>query len=374
MPLPLEGLLVVALEQAVAAPMASCRLADAGARVIKIERPEGDFARGYDSLVHGECSYFVWLNRGKESVVLDLTKDEDKALLGAMIAKADVFIQNLKPGAVAKLGFPLAELRKKYPKLIVCSVSGYGEDGPYASRKAYDLLIQAESGLASITGGPTEPARVGVSVCDVAAGMNAYEAILEALIARGRTGKGAEISVSMFDGMADWMATPLLQHEGGRPPQRVGLAHTSIAPYGVFKTRDGADILISIQSDREWKILAERVMGDKALAADPDFASNVERVNRRAETDGKVSAAFGAHDVDALIEKLTAADIAFGRVNTPAELSNHPHLRRITIGTPTGPVSYPAPAAQHAGEARKYGPVPSVGEHSTKIKAEFAKK
>ena len=374
MPLPLEGLLVVALEQAVAAPMASCRLADAGARVIKIERPEGDFARGYDSLVHGECSYFVWLNRGKESVVLDLTKVDDKAILGAMIAKADVFIQNLKPGAIAKLGFPLAELRKKYPKLIVCSVSGYGEDGPYANRKAYDLLIQAESGLASITGGPTEPARVGVSVCDVAAGMNAYEAILEALITRGRTGEGAEISVSMFDGMADWMATPLLQHEGGRPPQRVGLAHTSIAPYGVFKTKDGADILISIQSDREWRILAERVMGDKALAADPDFANNVERVKRRAKTDGKVTAAFGAHNVDELIEKLTAADIAFGRVNTPAELSTHPHLRRITIGTPTGPVSYPAPAAQRSGEPRKYGPVPSVGQHSAKIRAEFAPK
>ena len=374
MPLPLEGLLVVALEQAVAAPMASCRLADAGARVIKIERPEGDFARGYDSLVHGECSYFVWLNRGKESVILDLTKADDKAILGTMIAKADVFIQNLKPGAIAKLGFPLAELRRKYPKLIVCSVSGYGEDGPYANRKAYDLLIQAESGLASITGGPTEPARVGVSVCNVAAGMNAYEAILEALIARGRTGEGAEISVSMFDGMADWMATPLLQHEGGRPPQRVGLAHTSIAPYGVFKTKDGADILISIQSDREWRILAERVMGDKALAADPNFANNVERVKRRAETDGKVAAAFGAHNVDELIEKLTAADIAFGRVNTPAELSTHPHLRRITIGTPTGPVSYPAPAAQRSGEPRKYGSVPSVGQHSAKIRAEFAPK
>jgi formyl-CoA transferase len=374
MSLPLEGLLVIALEQAVAAPMASCRLADAGARVIKIERPEGDFARGYDDLVHGESAYFVWLNRGKESVVLDLTKAEDKAILGAMIAKADVFIQNLKPGAVAKLGFPLVELRKKYPKLIVCSVSGYGEDGPYADRKAYDLLIQAESGLASITGGPTEPARVGVSVCDVAAGMNAYEAILEALIARGRTGEGAEISVSMFDGMADWMATPLLQHEGGRPPQRVGLAHTSIAPYGVFKTKDGADILISIQSDREWKVLAERVMGDKALAADPNFGTNVERVKRRAETDGRVAAAFGAHNVDELIEKLTAADIAFGRVNTPAELSTHPHLRRITIGTPTGPVSYPAPAARRSGEPRKYGPVPSVGQHSEKIKAEFASK
>ena len=374
MPGALDGLLVVSVEQAVAAPYCSARLADAGARVIKIERPEGDFARGYDTLAHGECSYFVWLNRGKESVVLDLTKSEDKAILGAMIAKADVFIQNLKPGAVAKLGFPIAELRRKYPKLIVCSVSGYGEDGPYANRKAYDLLIQAESGLASITGGPGEPARVGVSVCDVGAGMNAYEAILEALIARGSTGEGAEISVSMFDGMADWMATPLLQHEGGRPPQRVGLAHTSIAPYGVFKTKDGADILISIQSDREWKILAERVLGDKALAADPNFGTNVERVKRRAETDGRVGAAFGVHNVDELIEKLTAADIAFGRVNTPAELSNHPHLRRITVGTPSGPVSYPAPAAQRAGEQRQYGPVPSVGQHSAKIRAEFAPK
>src|SRR5947207_3933075 len=332
MPLPLDGLLVVALEQAVAAPLCSCRLADAGARVIKIERPEGDFARGYDDLVHGECSYFVWLNRGKESVVLDLAKADDKAILAAMIAKADVFVQNLKPGAVAKLGFPVERLRREHPRLIMCSVSGYGEEGPYAARKAYDLLVQAESGLASITGGPAEPARVGVSVCDIAAGMNAYEAILEALIARGRTGAGAEISVSMFDGMADWMTTPLLQHEGGVSPKRVGLAHTSIAPYGVFKTRDGADFLISIQSDREWRALAEKVLGDKALAADPNFATNVERVKRRAETDGRVAAAFGAVDVASLIDKLSAADIAFGRVNGPAELATHPHLRRITIG------------------------------------------
>src|SRR5215207_8790271 len=250
MPLPLSGILVVSLEQAVAAPMCSCRLADAGARVIKIERPEGDFARGYDALANGQSSYFVWLNRGKESIVMDLTKDDDKALLEAMIAKADVFIQNLKPGSVGKLGFPVERLRRDHPRLIVCSVSGYGESGPYAARKAYDLLIQAEAGLASVTGGPEGPARVGVSVCDVAAGMNAYEAILEALIARGMTGEGAALSVSMFDTMADWMTVPLLQHEGGKPPQRLGLAHPSIAPYGVFRTRDGADILIAVQSDR----------------------------------------------------------------------------------------------------------------------------
>jgi itaconate CoA-transferase len=374
MTLPLSNLLVVALEQAVAAPMCTCRLADAGARVIKIERPEGDFARGYDDAVHGECSYFVWLNRGKQSVVLDLARAEDKALLAAMLAQADIFVQNLKPGAIAKLGFAVERLRRDHPRLIVCSISGYGESGPYAERKAYDMLVQAESGLASVTGGPEAPARVGVSVCDIATGMNAYEAILEALIARERTGEGAAISVSLFDAMADWMATPLLQHEGGQPPQRVGLAHTSIAPYGVFKTRDGADILISIQSDREWRMLAEKVLGDAKLAADPNFATNVERVKRRAETDGSVAAVFGATDVDALIEKLAAADIAFGRVNGPGELARHPQLRRITVGTPTGPVAYPAPPARYAGAARKYGPVPALGEHTEMVRAEFAAK
>src|SRR3954470_14566774 len=236
MPLPLEGLLVISLEQAVAAPTCACRLADAGARVIKIERPEGDFARGYDKLARGESAYFVWLNRGKESVVLDLAKDDDKALLDRMLAKADVFIQNLKPGAVGKLGFAVERLRKDYPRLIVCSVSGYGDSGPYAQRKAYDMLIQAEAGVASVTGGPEAPARVGVSICDIAAGMNSYEAILEAVIQRGRTGAGAAISISMFDARADGMTVPLIQHEGGQPPKRIGLAHTSIAPYGVFKT------------------------------------------------------------------------------------------------------------------------------------------
>src|SRR3984893_16332347 len=274
--LALEGLLVVSLEQAVAAPTCSCRLADAGARVIKIERPEGDFARGYDDLARGESAYFVWLNRGKESVVLDLTKADDKALLERMLAKADVFIQNLKPGAVAKLGFAIERLRRDYPRLICCSVSGFGESGPYAARKSYDLLVQAESGLASVTGGPDAPARVGVSVTDVAAGMNAYEAVLEALIARGRSGQGATLSVSLFDAMADWMTVPLLQHVGGQSPKRLGLAHPSIAPYGVFRTRDGADILISIQNDREWRMLARDVLGEVALATDPKFPPNVE--------------------------------------------------------------------------------------------------
>jgi len=371
MPLPLSGLLVVALEQAVAAPMCTCRLADAGARVIKIERPEGDFARGYDDVAAGHSSYFVWLNRGKQSVALDLARPEDKALLSAMLAQADVFVQNLKPGAVARLGFPIERLRREHPRLIVCSISGYGEDGPYAQRKAYDLLIQAEVGLASITGGPTEPARVGVSVCDISAGMNAYEAILEALIARGRTGEGAALSVSLFDAMADWMTTPLLQQEGGKAPKRVGLAHTSIAPYGVFRSKDGVDILISIQSEREWQVLTRDVMGDAALAHDPNFASNVERVKRRAEADGRVAAAFALLDAEALVAKLAAADIAFGRVNDSAGLAHHPHLRRIAVATPGGIIDYPAPPARWLGETRSYGAVPTLGEHTEQIRAEF---
>lgn len=340
MSLPLSGLLVLSLEQAVAAPTCSCRLADAGARVIKIERPEGDFARYYDRLAKGESAYFVWLNRGKESICLDLARADDKALFAAMLAKADVLIQNLKPGAIAKLGFALDRLHQEHARLIICSISGYGEEGPYAPRKAYDMLIQAEAGVASVTGSAEAPARVGVSVCDIAAGMNAYEAILEALIARGRTGSGAILSVAMFDAMADWMAVPLLQYEGGAPPRRMGLAHTSIAPYGVFKTKDGSDILIAIQSDREWRVLAEQVLGDKTLATDPNFATNVERVKHRRDTDGHVAALFGATGEATLTEKLAAAEIAFARVNDTAALAQHPHLRRIEVATPSGVVSY----------------------------------
>jgi len=232
------------------------------------------------------------------------------------------------------------------------------------------MLIQAESGLASVTG-TSEPSRVGVSVVDIAAGMNAYEAILEALIAHQRSGEGAALSISMFDAMADWMTVPLLQQEAGAPPRRIGLAHTSISPYGAFRSRDGIAILISIQNDREWRVLAEKVFGDAALAADPDFATNVERVKRRAETDGRVAKAFGLLDAALLEQKLAAADIAFARVNTPADLSQHPHLRRITVGTPSGPVSYPAPP-RHDADARRYGPVPAVGEHTDKVRREFS--
>jgi itaconate CoA-transferase len=370
MTLPLSGLLVVSLEQAVAAPMCTCRLADAGARVVKIERPEGDFARFYDDFAHGECSYFVWLNRGKESVVLDLGKAEDRALLEAMLARADIFVQNLKPGTVSKLGFPIARLRRDFPRLICCSISGFGESGPYAQRKAYDLLIQAEVGLASITG-TTAPSRVGVSVVDVATGMNAYEAILEALLARERGGEGTEISLSMFDAMADWMTVPLLQQEAGKPPQRVGLTHASIAPYGAFPTRDGAEILIGVQNDREWRVLAEKVLGDAGLAANPDFATNRDRVRHRAEVDRRIAAISSTLDAARLTQQLAAADIAFARVNDTAELARHPHLRRITVGTPSGTVSYPAPAKQRSPASQHYGPVPALGQHTASVRAEF---
>ena len=356
--LPLKGLTVVAVEQAVAAPFASARLADAGAHVIKIERPEGDFARGYDKAARGQSSYFVWLNRGKTSLALDLSSAEGKAALGAAIAKADVLIQNLKPGALARLGFDPKRLHQENPALISCSISGYGESGPLANRKAYDLLIQAESGLCSITGGPSEPARVGVSIVDIATGASAHAAILEALIARSISGRGAQISLSMFDVMAEWLTVPLLNYENGTPPQRVGLAHPSIAPYGVFHTKEGAPILIAVQSDREWRALAETVLNNADLGRDPRFATNVARVQNRQETDALVAGAFSHHTAAAAVDLLTRADIALASVNTMETLSDHPHLRRMTVDTPNGPVQIPAPAPVWSENPRTYGPVP----------------
>lgn len=360
--LPLEGLTVLAIEQAVAAPFCTSRLADAGARVLKVERPEGDFARGYDDLAAGQSSYFVWLNRGKDSVALDLATREGKAELTTLIGKADVLVQNLKPGALARLGFPIEDLRAAHPKLIVCSISGYGDTGPLASRKAYDLLIQAESGLCSITGGPGEPARVGISIVDIATGATAHAAILEALIARGINGEGADIRISMFDVMADWMTVPLLQHDGGRTPGRVGLAHPSIAPYGVFRTRDGKDILISIQSEREWVKLCEIFAEKPDAANDERFATNVVRVANRTETDGFIASVFAELDDAEAKERLARADIAFASLNGMADLAHHPHLRRVTVETQNGPVEIPAPAMILNGEPRHYRKVPAVGE------------
>jgi len=360
---PLEGIKVIAVEQAVAAPFCSSRLADAGAEVIKIERPEGDFARGYDAAAKGQSSYFVWLNRGKQSVVVDLATGEGRQQLEELIAGADVLLQNLKPGSMDKLGFALMRLRKDYPRLICCTITGYGDTGPYAHRKAYDLLIQAESGLASITGGPDGPSRVGLSIVDIATGATAHASILEALIARGRTGQGADIRISMFDVMADWLTVPLLNSEAGNPPKRMGLAHPSIAPYGVFRSADGRDILISIQSEREWKKLCAEVLGQPDLPNDPRFANMVERVRNRAATDKTVVDSFATMTRDELLKRLSDADIAFAEVNTMADLTMHPHLRRIEVDTPNGVVTYPAPAAIVVGENRQYGAVPAIGEH-----------
>lgn len=370
---PLAGILVVSLEQAVAAPYCSSRLADSGARVIKIERAEGDFARFYDGIVHGQSSYFLWLNRGKESLVLDIKNKDDAALLARIIAKSDVFIQNLAPGAAARAGFGSAELRARHPRLITLDISGYGEDGAYADMKAYDLLVQAESGLCAITGTPDGPGRVGVSACDIACGMYSTTAILETLIARGQTGEGRAITTSLFECMADWMTVPLLHYDyAGKGPLRVGLNHPSIHPYGAYATQSGAPILIAIQNEREFRRLAGEVLGRPDLPADERFKSNVARCANRAALDAIINAAFGALARADLLARLKSAQIAFGEVNDVAGLARHPALRRTTVATPKGAVDLVAPPARIKGRAVALAPVPAIGEHSEKIRKEFA--
>ncbi len=369
---PLEGLIVVALEQAVAAPYCSSRLADAGARVIKIERPEGDFARAYDTAANGLSSYFVWLNRGKQSLVADIKNPDDSALLHRILARADVFIQNLAPGAAARAGFGSEALRAKHPRLITVDISGYGDSGDYATMKAYDMLVQAESGLAQITGHPAGPGRVGVSACDIACGMAAHANVLEALIARAITGAGKGIKLSLFDGMADWMNVPLLFFEGtGKAPARMGLAHPSICPYGAFTTQDGAGVLIAIQNEREWADFCARFMDEPDLPRREGFATNVTRVANRPEVDAYIAAKFAALTRPAAAAKLRAANTAYGFVNSIAELAAHPALRRATVETPNGPVAIAAPPALLSDGPRPLGPVPAIGAHSATIRAEF---
>ncbi|GGA25362.1 CaiB/BaiF CoA transferase family protein [Neptunicoccus cionae] len=369
----LSGLFVVSVEQAVAAPYVSARLAEAGARVIKVERPEGDFARNYDALVHGESAYFVWLNRGKESVCLDLRDDKDKALLSKLIARADVFIQNLAPGAIERLGFAPEALRAENPRLITVSISGYGEDGPMADRKAYDLLVQAESGLSAITGNESGPARVGVSVCDVACGMTAYQSVLEALIARGTSGEGRHLSISLFHALSDWMNVPYLQYAyGGKTPARAGLSHPTIAPYGVFTCADGGQILLSIQNEREWIRFCSDVLGDDTLATDPRFATNALRVENQPVLDGLVAGAFALRERAEVARILDDAAIAFGQVSTMEDLAAHPQNRFVTADTPSGPVRLLAPGTRINGESRDFGPVPALGAHTEALRDEFS--
>ncbi len=373
MPGALDGLLAVSFEQAVAAPYCSSRLADAGARVIKLERAEGDFARGYDSAARGSSSYFVWLNRGKQSLVADLKAPGDAALLHRIIARADIFIQNLAPGAAARSGFGSDALRQRHPRLITVDISGYGEAGDYATMKAYDLLVQAESGLASITGRPEGPGRVGVSACDIACGMAAHAAILEALIERGRTGRGKGLKVSLFDGMADWMNAPLLYFEGtGRVPPRVGLSHYSICPYGAFATADGSEVLISIQNEREWMDFCASFLLEPELPTRAGYESNEARVANRPAVDAHVARVFAGLTRSGAAARLRLSKTAYGFVNGMADFAAHPALRRIEVMTQGGPVSMAAPPAIATGDAREYGPVPALGADSEAIRAEFA--
>jgi crotonobetainyl-CoA:carnitine CoA-transferase CaiB-like acyl-CoA transferase len=375
---PLNGLLVIALEQAVAAPYCSSRLADAGARVIKVEREEGDFARQYDHVVHGESAYFVWLNRGKESVCLNIKAEDDRQLLQAMLDKADVFIQNLAPGASARAGFDSRQLRERNKKLITVDISGYGESGPYREMKAYDLLVQCESALAAITGAESEPGRVGVSVCDIACGMYAHTAVLEALIERGITGRGNGIQVSLFDSMADWMTVPLLhQQYGGAAPPRAGLNHPTIAPYGAYTCGDGEQVVISIQNNREWCDFCEWVLQKPEMAEHPLFRDNVNRCEHRPALNVQIDEVFGSLDRAQVIQRLQKGRVAFGSLNSVADLGDHPQLRRMEVNTPSGPVQLVCPPAvsvgEAAGEPDQFEQVPAVGEHSDAIRSEFAK-
>jgi len=352
--------------------MASCRLADAGARVIKIERPEGDFARGYDRAGNGGSSYFSWLNRGKESLVLDIKEPSDAALLHRLLQRADVFIQNLAVGAAQRAGFGSASLRAQYPRLITCDISGYGESGPYARMKAYDLLVQAESGLAVVSGPPGHPARIGVSVCDIATGVSAALAIHEALWRRAQTGCGEAVAIALFDVMAEWMTVPLLHHDYlGAAPENIGMAHPTVAPYGAFATREGHTLIISIQNDREWRAFAAEVLGDQSLAHDARFATNLERVAHRTELDGLIQAWFLTMPRAAIIEALLAAQIAFGTAHDVAGLSTHPQLRRIEVHSQEGVVKMPAHPVRASGWP-VYGEIPAIGQHSDLIRREFA--
>jgi itaconate CoA-transferase len=379
---PLDGVLVVALEQAVAAPYCSSRLADAGARVIKIERREGDFARGYDKAVNGESSYFVWINRGKESVALDVKNTNDRALLERMLARADVFIQNLAPGATERLGLGSAALRQRHPRLITCDVSGYGEEqgqgvagdnGRLASMKAYDLLVQAESGLISVSGASGEWGRIGVSLCDINAGLNALVGIQQALMQRARTGQGSAVKVSLFDSAAELMAVPYLHARyGGKAPERVGLKHPTITPYGAFTCADGRDIVISIQNEREWADFCREVLQDPALIDDPRCAHNAARCEHRDWVDGRVAAVFAQLTHAEAIDRLTAAQTAYGNVNSVHDLIEHPQLRTRRMPVGSRMVDMPAAPWRVEWERATFAPAPRLDEHGAALRDEFS--
>ncbi len=366
---PFDGLTVIALEQAVAAPYCTSRLADAGARVIKIERPEGDFARGYDTAVHGESAYFVWINRGKESIALDLRQDDARARLHALLATADVFIQNLAPGAAVRLTFGSAELRRQHPRLITCDISGYGESGPLHELKAYDLLVQAESGLVAVSGAPGPWGRIGVSICDITAGMNALIGIQQALIQRSRTGHGSAVKVSLFDSAAELMSVPMLQARyGSGAPERVGLKHPSITPYGAFTSRDGREFVLSIQNEREWVSFCDRVLQQPALATSLSFVSNTERTRNRVELEALIQGVFSGLSYAVVVERLAAAQTAYGAINSVHDLIEHPQLRTRPMPVNGRVVELPATPYITEWDDESYRPIPGVDEHGDAIR------
>ena len=344
-PKPLQGLLVISLEHAVAAPYCSSRLADAGARVIKVERPEGDFAREYDHEVYGESSYFVWINQGKESLALDLRREKDLGRMLCLLGQADVFIQNLAPGAAERLGLGSRALREKHPRLITCDISGYGQSGPMHDLKAYDLLVQAESGLVSVNGAPGPWGRIGVSICDITAGMNATQGILQALLLRERTGQGCSLQVSLFDAAAELMAVPYLQARYGHAaPQRGGLKHPSIAAYGAFTCSDGREVVLAVQNDREWQAFCIHVLGQPSLAQDPRFVHGAVRSQHRQDIEDIIQAVIGQLPYGAVADRLTEAQTPFGSINSVVDLIHHPQLRTRQIRVRGRPVEVPAPA------------------------------
>ncbi len=372
-PLPLDGILVVALEQAVAAPYCTSRLADMGARVIKIEREDGDFARGYDKAVNGECSYFVWINRGKESISLNLKQPDDLALLRRIIGQADVFVQNLAPGAVERLGIGLSELRAEFPRLITCDISGYGSGGPAREQKAYDLLVQAEGGLVAVSGSPGPWGRIGVSLCDIGAGMNAIIGIQQALMSRAISGRGGPVEVSLFGTAAELMAVPYLQTRyGGNAPERVGLKHPSVAPYGEFRCRDGKDVVISIQNEREWVMFCRIFMRDESFATDERFNSNTQRCANRDALDNQIGQRFAQLDRADAVQLLNEASIAFGSINSVQDLIDHPQFQTTTMAVGSQALELPAVPYHTDIEPTQFKPVPGLDQHGQQIRAEFS--
>lgn len=374
--LPLEGVTVVSLEQAVAAPFATRQLADLGARVIKVERPTGDFARGYDTTVNGLASHFVWINRSKESVVLDLKAPDDQRVMGKLLDTADVFVQNLAPGAATRLGLGADELTARNPRLIVCDISGYGSSGPYRDKKAYDLLIQCETGLVSITGGEDEPAKAGISVADIAGGMYAYSGVLTALYERERTGRGTAFEVSLFDALGEWMGFPYYYaNYGGTAPRRAGARHAAIAPYGPFAAGDGTQVFLGVQNEREWVKLCEEVLGRSELAVDPRFDSNPKRVDNQSELRAALESVFADMSSDAIVDRLEKVGIANARMRTMEEFADHPQLssrdRWREVDSPAGPLRALLPPVTVSGREPRMDRVPGLGEHTDAVLAEL---